>query len=118
MFFARVGKMTQQMTRRQTLWIWLSPVLLLSLAGYVLHEWFYLIRASGYTIDYPAPYNAAIQRAHFARLGLAILLPLAIASYFRKPSLMSRWVRWPYLCAIGLAGAVLVIFWTTQFRYW
>jgi len=111
-------RLTQHMMRPFTFWIWLSLGLLFSLAGYVLHEWLYLIQASGYMTDYPAPHNAAIQRAHFARLGLAILLPPAIASYFRKPSPMSLWVRWPYLCAIGLAVAVFVIFWTTKFRYW
>ena len=113
-----LGATNYRTTRPLTFWIWLSLILLLSLAGYVLHEWFYLIRASAYTIDSPAPYSAAIQRAHFARLGLAVILPLAIASYSGKPSPVPRRVRWPYLCAIGFAAAVLVIFWTTRFRYW
>jgi len=113
-----LGATNYRTMRPLTVWVWLSLILLFSLAGYVLHEWFYLIRASAYTIDYPAPVNAAVQRAHFARLGLAVILPLAIASYSRKPSPVPWRVRWPYLCAIGFAGAVLVIFWTTKFRTW
>jgi hypothetical protein len=101
-----------------TLWVWLSLVLLLCLAGCVLYQWFFVIQQSAYQIDYFAPLSAARQRAHLARLGIGILLPLALVTYFRKPSAMSLSVRVLYLGAVGLAAAVLVIYWTTKFRNW
>jgi len=88
------------------------------LAGYVLNRWFFLLRVDGYPADYCAPLNEIIGRAHFARMGMAIMLPLAAGIYLRKWSQMSWPLRLLYVSAIGLAAAVFVIFWTTRFRYW
>ena len=106
------------MTRAMTWWVWASLLLLFGLAGCVLYQWFFVIQQSAYPIDYFAPISAARHRAHIARLGIGILLPLAVVTYFRKPRRMPWSVRVAYLGAVGLAAAVLVVYWTTSFRNW
>lgn len=103
------------MTRLMTCWVWVSLVLLFYLPGCFLCQWFYA--ASAYPTDYFEPLYAAWQRARFALVGIGILLPLALVTYFRKSSAMAWPVRVLYLGAVGLAAAVLMIYWTTRFGH-
>src|SRR5882757_5713029 len=69
-----------RMTRAMTWWVWASLLLLFGLAGCVLYQWFFVIQQSAYPIDYFASISAARHRAHIARLGIGILLPLAVVT--------------------------------------
>jgi hypothetical protein len=106
------------MTRALTIWIWLSLILLWFLAAFVLYQWLFVVRELGYPVDFYPPLADARDRAQFGRIGIEILLPLALATYLVKVSQMSRPVRRLYFSAIGFAGTVLVLYWSTRFRNW
>ena len=88
------------------------------MAGVVLYQWCFVVHELGYPVDFYTPLAEARDRAQLGRIGIEILLPLALATYLLKRSFMTRRVRLLYLCAIGLAGTVLVLYWTTRFRNW
>ena len=106
------------MTRGFKIWIWLSLLLLWCLAALVLYQWFFVVQQVGYPVDFYPPLAGARDRAQLGRIGIEILLPLVLATYLLKRSLLSRSVRLLHLCAIGLAATVLVLYWTTRFRNW
>ena len=106
------------MKRGFRLWIQFSPIILGCLAVFVLYQWCFVVRELGYPVDFYEPLASARDRAHLGRLGIEIFLPLVLATYLSQRLLLSRRVRLLYLCVIGLASTVLVLYWTTRFRNW
>ena len=99
-----------------TFWIWLSFVLLLSLAVTVLYQWYQMIKMLSY------PHHGRLvgfshykEHAQLARFGIIILLPLALVAYLKRSTSLSWLMRWLYFFSIALSFAVVAIFLTTKF---